>query len=116
MPRQLNAEFRRLLIERRAFLEPHLTVTEVARRLQTNKTYISKLVNESYGMPFPDLVNTLRVDYAEQYIVAHRDARQNEIAMACGFSSASSFNNIFKKVTGMTPKIWLATYETSSQR
>ena len=54
------------------------------------------------------------MDYAEQYIVAHRDAKQAEIATACGFISASSFNNTFKKVTGMTPKIWLATFDHQS--
>ena len=89
-----------------------MTLVDVAEKLHTNKTYVSRLVNNTYEMPFPDLINTLRVDYAEQYISAHRDARQNEIAQACGFSSASSFNNIFKKVTGMTPKIWLATSES----
>ena len=112
----LLSRFEHLIFGKQLYLEPGLTLVDVAEKLHTNKTYVSRLVNNTYEMPFPDLVNTLRVDYAEQYIVAHRDARQNEIAMACGFSSASSFNNIFKKVTGMTPKIWLATYETSSQR
>ena len=112
----LLSRFEHLIFGKQLYLEPGLTLVDVAEKLHTNKTYVSRLVNNTYEMPFPDLINTLRVDYAEQYIVAHRDARQNEIAVACGFSSASSFNNIFKKVTGMTPKIWLATYETSSQR
>ena len=112
----LLSRFEHLIFGKQLYLEPGLTLVDVAEKLHTNKTYVSRLVNNTYEMPFPDLINTLRVDYAEQYIVAHRDARQNEIAVACGFSSASSFNNIFKKVTGMTPKIWLATYETSGQR
>ena len=103
MPRQLSNDFERLVFERRAFLEPHLTVTEVARRLQTNKTYISKLVNETYGMPFPDLINALRVRHAQEYRAAHPGARQQEIAAACGFSSVSFFNRVFKNVTGIPP-------------
>lgn len=103
MPRQLNHDFERLVFERRAFLEPHLTVTEVARRLQTNKTYISKLVNELYGMSFPDLVNALRVRHAQEYRAAHPGARQQEVAAACGFSSVSFFNRVFKKVSGAPP-------------
>lgn len=109
----LLSRFENLIFGKQLYLEPGLTLVNVAEKLHTNKTYVSRLVNNTYEMPFPDLINTLRVDYAEQYIAAHRDARQNEIAQACGFSSASSFNNIFKKVTGMTPKIWLATSETS---
>ena len=57
MPRQLSHDFERLVFERRAFLEPHLTVTEVACRLQTNKTYISKLVNEIYGTNIKPVLN-----------------------------------------------------------
>lgn len=107
----LLSRFQQLMLHGQAFLEPGLTLGDVAERLHSNKTYISRLVNNTYNLAFPDLINTLRVDYAEQYIVLHRDARQNEIATACGFTSASSFNNIFKKVTGMTPKIWLATVD-----
>ena len=108
----LLSRFENLIFGKQLYLESGLTLVDVAEKLHTNKTYVSRLVNNTYEMPFPDLINTLRVDYAEQYISAHRDARQNEIAQACGFSSASSFNNIFKKVTGMTPKIWLATSES----
>ena len=111
----LLSRFERLIFGKQLFLEPGLTLVDVAEKLHTNKTYVSRLVNNTYEMPFPDLVNTLRVDYAEQFIVAHPDARQNEIAQACGFSSASSFNNIFKKVTGVTPKIWLATNENAQK-
>ena len=65
------------------------------------------MVNNTYNLGFPELLNTLRVDYAEQYLLSHRDAKQEEVALACGFLSASSFNNIFKKITGVTPKVWL---------
>ena len=111
----LLSRFERLIFGKQLFLEPGLTLVDVAEKLHTNKTYVSRLVNNTYEMPFPDLVNTLRVDYAEQFIISHPDARQNEIAQACGFSSASSFNNIFKKVTGITPKIWLATNENAQK-
>lgn len=110
----LLSRFENMMLHEQAFLEPGLTLIDVAERLHSNKTYVSRLVNNTYNLAFPDLINTLRVDYAEQYIVAHRDAKQAEIATACGFISASSFNNTFKKVTGMTPKIWLATFDHQS--
>ena len=100
--------FRHLMKGEKLFLQPRLTLDDVAEKLGTNKFYVSKLVNNTYDMGFPELINTLRVDYAEQYILKHRDAKQEEIARNCGFISASSFNTIFKKVTGTTPKVWLA--------
>ena len=103
----LLTKFQSLMLNEQLFLQPSLSLNDVADRLRTNKTYVSKLVNNTYNMGFPELLNTLRVDYAEQYITAHPEAKQEEIAKACGFLSASSFNNIFKKITGVTPKVWL---------
>ena len=107
----LLAKFQALMLNEQLFLQPSLTLADVADRLHTNKTYVSKMVNNTYNLGFPELLNTLRVDYAEQYLLSHRDAKQEEVARACGFLSASSFNNIFKKITGVTPKIWLVGME-----
>lgn len=104
----LMARFHALMVRDRLFLQPSLSLGDVAGRLHTNKTYISKLVNNNYGVSFPDLLNALRVDYAQEYLLSHREARQEEVAKACGFLSASTFNNIFRKVAGVTPKMWLA--------
>ena len=104
----LLSRFQTLMVKEQLFLRPSLTLGEVADRLKTNKTYVSKLVNNTYNLGFPELLNTLRIDYAEQYIINHKNAKQDEIAAACGFLSASAFNSIFKKVTGVTPKVWIA--------
>lgn len=106
----LRARFQHLMQDEHLFLYPSLTLNDVALRLRSNKAYISKMVNTTYNIGFPELLNTLRVDYAQQYILNHRGARQDEIAKACGFLSASSFNNTFKHITGMTPKVWLASF------
>ena len=103
----LVARFQMLMLNEQLFLQPSLSLGDVAARLHTNKTYVSKMVNNTYNLGFPELLNTLRIDYAEQYLLNHRDAKQEEVAKACGFLSASSFNNIFKKITGVTPKVWL---------
>ena len=112
----LMSRFQKIMVEEQLFLQPKLTLADVAERLNTNKTYISKLVNNTYNLGFPELINTLRVDYAEAYIMNNRDAKQDKIAEDCGFLSASSFNIIFKKTTGMTPKVWIATVDRESSK
>lgn len=111
----LRGRFQHLMVDENLFLMPRLSLNDVAERLHSNKTYVSKMVNNTYNLGFPELINTLRVDYAEQYILNHRHARQDEIAAACGFLSASSFNNTFKKITGMTPKMWVANEDRKSE-
>lgn len=110
----LTARFQQLMTEEQLFLQPGLSLQDVADKMHTNKTYVSKLVNNNYNLGFPELVNILRVDYAEQYLLTHRDLKQSEVATACGFQSASSFNIIFKKITGVTPKVWAASHDNKS--
>ena len=110
----LLTRFQNLMVNEQLFLQPSLSLQDVAERLHTNKTYISKLVNNTFNLGFPELLNTLRIDYAEQYLLNHREAKQSDVARACGFLSASSFNNVFKKITGVTPKVWLASNDKSN--
>lgn len=112
----LLSQFQRLMIDQQLFLQPSLTLEDVAKRMGTNKTYVSKLVNNTYNQGFPELLNTLRIDYAEQYLLNHREAKQKDVAAACGFLSASAFNSTFKKVTGLTPKMWVNSYSLQALR
>lgn len=107
----LMGGFQRLMLDEQLFLKPGLTLGEIADRLESNKTYISKMVNNTYNLGFPELLNILRVDYAQKYILEHRDAKQEQVALDCGFFSASSFNTVFRKITGTTPKVWAASQE-----
>lgn len=112
----LASQFRDLMKQERLYLQPSLTLGDVAERLHTNKTYVSKMVNQTYKMGFPELLNILRVDYAQRYIRSHPDASQEEIAKACGFLSASSFNSTFKRISGFTPKVWTARKDSMAGR
>jgi len=105
---RLLLKLQKLIIDEEIFLQPRLTLVEVAERLDSNTSYVSRLVNNAYNLGFPEFINTLRIDYSQQYILNHREAKQEEIASKCGFLSASSFNNTFKRITGVTPKVWVA--------
>lgn len=107
----LQRRFEEVMINDQLFLMPGITLALIAERLNTNKTYLSRMINSTYNLAFPEYLNMLRIDYAEQYILHNRGVRQSEVAKACGFSSPSAFNNTFKKITGMTPKAWLATHD-----
>ncbi|MBP5336961.1 MAG: AraC family transcriptional regulator [Bacteroidales bacterium] len=102
----LTSRFEQLFFEEKAFLEPGLTLQPLAARLFTNKTYLSRLINDTYHLSFPELLNTVRVDYAQRYMREHPGARQDEIARASGFLNAPTFSRVFKRIAGTTPKTW----------
>ncbi|SFP97172.1 AraC-type DNA-binding protein [Hymenobacter arizonensis] len=87
------------------WLEPELTLAELAHRLRTNTSLLSHVINTGCGQNFNDFVNRYRVAEAERKL---QDARFGHyslvgIALECGFNSKSTFNRVFKKLTGRTP-------------
>lgn len=92
--------------DEKAFLQPDISIEKVAAQLGTNRFYISRLVNVEQSMNFRDYINSLRIDYAKSYMKEHPTETQEQLALACGFSSASYFNRKFKQITGFSPQDW----------
>ena len=91
----------------KVYSNPELTVGSMAEMIGTNRTTLSNIINQQYGITFRDLVNRYRIDAAKAYIREHPTATQEEIAVVCGFRSASALNHKFKEVVGMPPTLWL---------
>lgn len=109
-------EFEKFMLEQRMYLKRDLSVSQAAELLGVEKVELNDFMEKTYGMSFMSYLNLLRVDYAELYMLGHSDVTQSEIALACGFSSASSFNTSFSRLTGVTPKIWKDRYAEMSKR
>ncbi|MCQ2068540.1 MAG: AraC family transcriptional regulator [Bacteroidaceae bacterium] len=110
---ELDSKFQAVVEGEELFLRHDLSLTFVADRLGVFKNELSDYVDYKYGMSFQNYINRLRISYAEKYILSHDDLRQKDIAIACGFSGASSFNSAFSKQNGVTPKIWKDRYRES---
>lgn len=95
--------------DEKAYANAELTVGGMAEMLGTNRTTLSNIVNQQYGVTFRDLVNRYRVDAAKAFIKNNPTATQEEIAVVCGFRSASALNHKFKEIVGMPPTLWLTT-------
>lgn len=104
--------FKRYMIKERGYLNPSLTIEEIARVLNTNRTYVSKLVNLYFGMSFRDYLCSLRMDYAKQLMKDEPDASLDYIAVKSGFQSSTQFIRKFREVEGITPTVWKATLRT----
>ncbi len=84
--------------------DPDLTLASLSRHLATNTAYLSRALNEGLGQTFNEVVNRLRVDEVKARLADPAEPRDVfEIALAAGFSSKSSFNRVFKALSGVTP-------------
>ena len=95
----------RLMADERPWLEPELTLTELAHRLRTNPALLSKVINAGCGQNFNDFVNTYRVQEARRKLADPRFTHYSlvGVALESGFNSKSTFNRVFKKLLGQAP-------------
>ena len=79
------------------YLNPHLTVEDVASRCQFGRTYVSYVFKNSMG-GFFKYVNKFRLQYADDYQLSHPTATQEEIAEVSGFSSRQSLYRVRQRL------------------
>jgi AraC-like DNA-binding protein len=86
------------------YLEPALTIGQVARRSGYPEYLVSAVINRRLGGSFWDYVNRLRVEAVRARLADPAEARTIlDLAYACGFTSKSTFNAAFKRQVGETP-------------
>lgn len=92
------------------FERSDLTLSEVAKKLQTNSVVLSRAVNQQFRLNFNDYVNQYRVNAVIERISMPEFKNQTLLAIAfdAGFNSKATFNRSFKKFTGKNPKDFLA--------
>lgn len=99
----LMEQFKVLMAEKKPFLNTKLTIDELAGYLGTNKTTLSKMINDRFGMNFRQLLNSYRVKEAIDLFAANNQMGLEELRMASGFKSVSTFTSSFSRFTGYTP-------------
>jgi len=104
------AKLNSMMVEQHIYTEAELTLTELARKMETNASLLSKVINSRFGMSFNDLINKFRVEEAIRLMGDARYKNLNLLAIAfdAGFNSKSTFNRAFKKITGKNPKDFMA--------
>lgn len=101
--------YKRLLVildDEELYLEPGLTVADVARRLAIPPYQLRDLINRQAGQGnFSKFINSRRIEAAKRRLA---DPNQQHlpiltIALECGFNSIAPFNRAFRDFVGETP-------------
>ena len=85
---------------------PGLTIEQAARAMGTNRSYLSRYLNEVRRMTFYEWVAQMRIDEAQSIMLQEPDVSMEQIASRVGFSSLSTFSSTFKKIVGESPIKW----------
>ena len=93
-------------VERGGYRTPGITIEHVARDMGTNRSYLSRYLNELCHVNFYEWVAQLRIEEAQSLMSTHPSMLIEQIATRVGFTSASTFSSTFKKIVGITPNKW----------
>jgi len=87
------------------YLEPELTLDQLASQLSLKPRALSQAINEIRQQTFFDFINHFRIDEAARLLTNPKDKKITilEVLYQVGFNSKSSFNTLFKKYKGLTP-------------
>ena len=102
---ELFARVKELMEDRRLYRDGTLTLDKLSEMLSTNRSYLSRVINEKTGCNFNKYLNTYRVREAIGILsdksTVHRQLK--EIGSELGFNSPSTFYKAFSDETGMSP-------------
>lgn len=94
--------------DEKLYLDPYLSLTGLAEKLQTNRTYLSTSIHGYSGKNFSDYINTLRVEHFIKLVESDKFTGIKEAAFNSGYNNLQSFYRHFSEIMQMTPKAWIS--------
>jgi tetratricopeptide (TPR) repeat protein len=101
----LGLRLQKFLIEEKPYLWSDVNMDEFCKKLNTNRTYLSKIINDQYDQNFHDLICEYRIRTARDMLqdTKHKHLSVEGIGEIAGFKSNSHFHKKFKSLVGLTP-------------
>lgn len=96
--------------EKKPYIDENLTLQSLANQLTLSTHHLSMILNIHFSQNFYNFINSYRIDEVKQKLVNpnYNDYNILTVAFNSGFNSKSTFNSMFKKFTGMSPKEYRA--------
>ncbi len=105
-----------LMIVEKIYLNENLNLTQFARYLKADPNLISFILNNHLNNNFYDFVNRYRIEEVKNKLndPACQHLTLLGIALDSGFNSKTTFNRVFKQVTGITPREFQKTLQNNN--
>lgn len=105
LTRSLTTQLNMLMNKEKLFTNPELNLDDLAKRLNISRNFLSQFINEYLQTNFFDYINGFRVEEMKRLLLDTEKEYMTIYALAveAGFSAKSTYNRIFKQLTGMTP-------------
>jgi two-component system, response regulator YesN len=81
-----------------------LTLNYLASKIHINPAYFSRKFHEEVGVGFSEYLNEYRLKEAQKMLIDFPDLSISTVSERCGFNSQHYFSQIFRKMTGQSPR------------
>lgn len=111
--RNIIGKLEKLMLNEKTYLLQELSINQLSEQLDTNRTYLSIVINRTYNVNFATYINDLRISEAIRIISdgEHKKLNINGIAQKVGFNNRVSFTKAFYKYTGTSPSFFIKNVE-----
>lgn len=98
-----------IMSDNKVFCDPEFSLNKLAEIVGSNSTYVSQIINDSFNKNFRSFINDYRIKEARRILSdqEYQKYSMESISMMVGFKSKSTFNLIFKEITGITPSFYV---------
>jgi len=93
------------------FLDDNLTLSMLAKKLDTNPTYLSRIINREKKMTFSNYIKKIRIEYAVRRLSEDSKFASYSlkvISEESGYKSYKSFSRAFKEIMKMNPSDYIS--------
>lgn len=98
------------LFEKSKGFKDDITLDVLAKKLETNTSYLSMIINKHKNCSFPTYINNLRIDLAIELLQSEKKYRLYSIkglAYEVGFTSTQTFSRAFLAKTGVNASFFV---------
>jgi AraC-like DNA-binding protein len=98
------AALEKVVHQDRMFLNPELTLNDMAKATNIPQKTISAVLNQHAGKSFNEFINQYRIEEVKKRLLESQPHLTiTGIAFECGFNSQATFQRTFKQFTGLSP-------------
>lgn len=107
----LEGQLNQYMVIENAFLNENLRLSDVAKKMDLSTNDLSYFINQTYQKNFYKYVNDFRIAHACKLLKDESYHKYTIVAIGfeSGFNSKSTFNQVFKEQTNLTPSAYRKT-------
>ncbi len=102
--KELFERLEHIMDTEKLYRDGNLNVDRLAERLDSNRSYLSRIINEFSGLNFNNYINKYRIEEAVNTLSdADNNIPLKALAFELGFNNLTTFYNSFQKELGIPP-------------